>query len=80
MMPTALQTRVVVIAPPDNLLVLRPIIRVESVSKNGIAKGYIPNTIQLGIANKQLKAIRDWKVEQLKLYGDNPHGSPNTGD
>lgn len=61
--------KVILIAPPDSLTQERPVKRVVNVSKAGIAEGYIPNTIQLGIANNQLRAIQKWKQEQMELYG-----------
>ena len=70
MMPTVPQHQVILIAPPDNLLLERPVSRVVSTAPEEIAKGYVKNTLQLGIANRQLKALREWKVKQLQIQGE----------
>lgn len=77
MTPTAQPPQVILIAPPDSLLEERPVVRVVNVSKQGIAEGYIPNTIQLGIANEQVRDLKRWKAEQMKLHGVSEHGTSN---
>lgn len=58
--------------PPDSLLIKRPVSRVSDPSKKSIARGYISNTVQLGIANEQLEGIAEWKRQQIELHGVDP--------
>lgn len=67
--PIAQPPQVILIVPPDSLLEEQPVVRVINVSRQGIAEGYIPNTIHLGIANQQVRDLKRWKAEQIKLHG-----------
>lgn len=63
--------------PPDSLLIERKVARVTDSTKKAIARGYIHNTLELGIANTQLKGIQEWKRRQLELHGVDSDAEPN---
>ena len=66
---TAPPPQVILIVPPDNFLQEQPVVRVVNVSKQGIAEGYIPNTIRLGVSNQNIRDLKRWKEAQIKLHG-----------
>ena len=56
------------IAVPNDLLTPLPVKAVDEKTVGGVVEAYIDNTINLGIANKQLKLIREWSDGQRKIY------------
>lgn len=57
-----------VIAPPDNLLVLCIPERVKEDTVRALAHGYVVNTYEVWKCNKRIENIQQWILEQKELY------------
>lgn len=65
--PIAVETKTILIAPPDELLISCNPERVKEDTVRALAHGYVVNTYEVWKCNARLEALREWKARQQEL-------------